>query len=173
MSLKINYPKKFLQKTNNNLVLFSDEKFNTSRLKKYISNSEINYINGLIKSIDLKKSIFVFEINSKKKIVLVSIKKNLKASQVENLGAEFFAKINQGKNSDYNIFSDSISANNEIFLSHFLHGIKLKSYEFKKYKTKKNSRLIQINVIGTKNKPSTTNQLKFKALEEGTFLLEI
>ena len=67
MSLKINYPKKFLQKTNNNLVLFSDEKFNTSRLKKYISNSEINYINDLIKSIDLKKSIFVFEINSKKK----------------------------------------------------------------------------------------------------------
>ncbi len=169
MSLKINYIKKFLKKTTNNLVFFSNEKFNTSGLKKYLLNSEINYINDLLKNVDLKKSIFVFEINSKKKIVLVSIKKNLKSSQVENLGAEFFGKINQEKNYDFNIFSDTISANNEIFLSHFLHGIKLKSYEFKKYKTKKNSKIVQINVIGTKNKPSNFNQLKFKALEEGTF----
>jgi len=50
-----------------------------------------------------------------------------------------------------------------------LLGLKLKSYEFKKYKTKKETRLISINVLGNKNKPSVQNQLKFKALEEGTF----
>ena len=48
-------------------------------------------------------------------------------------------------------------------------GLKLKSYEFNKYKTKKETRLISINVLGNKNKPSAQNQLKFKALEEGTF----
>ena len=53
------------------------------------------------------------------------------------------------------------------------HGLKLKSYEFKKYKTKKDTRSILINVVGNKNKPSVQNQLKFKALEEGTFMLEI
>ena len=47
--------------------------------------------------------------------------------------------------------------------------LKLKSYEFNKYKTKKETRLISINVLGNKNKPSVQNQLKFKALEEGTF----
>ena len=47
--------------------------------------------------------------------------------------------------------------------------MKLKSYEFKKYKTKKESRAISIVIIGNKNKPSTQSQLKFKALEEGTF----
>ena len=36
-------------------------------------------------------------------------------------------------------------------------------------KRKKIQDLISINVIGNKNKPSTKNQLKFKALEEGTF----
>ena len=54
-------------------------------------------------------------------------------------------------------------------ISHFLHGCKLKSYKFNKYKTKKETRVISLNVIGSKNKPSTQNQLKFKALEEGTF----
>ena len=32
----------------------------------------------LLKTSDLKKNIFVFEVNSKKKIILISIKKNLK-----------------------------------------------------------------------------------------------
>ena len=56
------------------------------------------------------------------------------------------------------------------FLGHFLHGLKLKSYEFKKYKTKKEIRLISINVLGSKNKPSSKDQLKFKALEGRNFL---
>ena len=51
--------------------------------------------------------------------------------------------------------------------------VKLKSYKFNKYKSKKETRLITINISGNKNKPSTQNQLKFKALEEGTFLQEI
>ena len=50
-----------------------------------------------------------------------------------------------------------------------VHGLKLKSYEFNKYKTKKETRTLSINVIGNKNKPSTKTQLKFKSLEEGIF----
>ena len=45
----------------------------------------------------------------------------------------------------------------------------MKSYEFKKYKSKKSSRLISINIFGNKNKPSAKSQLKFKAIEQGTF----
>ena len=111
----------------------------------------------------------VFELNSKKKIVLISIKKNIKLSDVENLGAELYSRINYGKNSEYSIISDSIKSNISNFLGHFLHGLKLKSYEFKKYKAKKNDRIISVSVLGNKNKPSLNDQLKFKALEEGTF----
>ena len=169
MSVKINYSKNLNSKNKSNLVLFSNEKFNTNALKKFISDSEISYVNDLLKTSDLKKKIFVYEFSSKRKIVLISIKNNLKTSDMENLGAEFYSRINNGKNSEYLIVSDSINGKNESFLGHFLHGIKLKSYEFKKYKTKKETSSIVINVTGNKNKPSLTTQLRFQALEEGTF----
>ena len=169
MTIKLNYLKKTSSKLSTNLVLFCNEKFSISTLKKYLINTEFTYINDLLKKFDLKKNLFIFEVNSKKKIVLVSIKNNLKNSDVENLGAEFYKIVNHGKNSEYLIISDSIVGEHDNFLGHFLHGIKLKSYEFKKYKTKKNTRLISINITGNKNKPSVQSQIKFKALEEGTF----
>ena len=169
MTIKINYTNKTINKLASNLVLFCDEKYSISGIKKYISSAEFSYINDLIRTIDIKKNLFIFEINSKKKIVLISIKKNLKNSDIENLGAEFHKKINSKKNNEYFVVSDSVVGKNENFLGYFLHGLKLKSYEFKKYKTKKDSKNISINVVGTKNKPSVQNQLKFKALEEGTF----
>jgi len=169
MSIKINYSKIIKGKILSNLVLFSNEKFNLSTLKSHLSNSEFSYISDLLKTIDLKKNLFVFELNSKKKIVLVSIKKDLKTSDIENLGAEFFGRINYGKNSEYIVISDSISTKYKNFLGHFLHGLKLKSYVFNKYKSKKDTRLISINIIGSKNKPLEKDKLKFKALEEGTF----
>ena len=169
MAVKINYTSKQNEDQSGNTVLFVDEKFDLRALKKSFSNNEFTYINDLLKTSDLKKNILVFEVNSKKKIILISIKKNLKTSDIENLGAEFYGRVNYGKNSSYLLYSDSIVGKDEIFLSHFLHGLKLKSYEFKKYKTKKEKRVISINVKGNKNKPSTQKQLKFKALEEGTF----
>ena len=169
MSIKLNYLKKISNKLSSNLVLFCDEKYSVNGLKKYLSNDEFSYISDLSKTIDFKKNLFVFDVNSKKKITLISIKKNIKISDVENLGAEFYKKINYGKNSEYFIISDSAVNKVDNFLGHFLHGLKLKSYEFKKYKTKKDTRSISINIIGNKNIPSNQNQLRFKALEEGTF----
>jgi len=169
MAIKINYSNKVSGKSASNLVFFTDEKFNITNLKKYISTTEFSYIKDLLKTSDLKKSIFVFEVNSKKKIILISIKKDLKSFDVENLGGEFYRYINYGKNNEHFINHESIIGKHENFTSHFLHGLKLKSYEFNKYKTKKETRLITINVLGSKNKYSVQNQLKFKALEEGIF----
>ena len=168
MSLKIKYLKaKYKQASN--VVLFSDEKFNINKLKRHFSNYEFSYVNDLLKSSDLKKNLLVFDLTSKKKIVLVSIKKNPKSSEIESLGAEFYGRINHGKNGEYFLISDSLENNKQNLLSHFLHGLKLKSYSFKKYKTKKEERDISINIIGKKNIPSAQTRLKFKALEEGTF----
>ncbi len=169
MSIKISYSKKINHKLSSNIVLFVNEKFNIAALKNFISTKEFSYINDLLKTSDLKKNIFVYEVNSKKKIVLISIKNNLKISEVENLGAEFYGRINYGKNSEYYLNSDSVVSKQNNFLGHFLHGLKLKSYSFNKYKTKKELRQISINIIGNKNKPSSQNQLKFRALEAGTF----
>lgn len=156
-------------KSPTNLVLFVDENFNTSGLKKIISNNEFSYISDLLKTSDLKKKLLFFEINSKKTIFLVSIKKDLKASDIESLGAQFHDHVNYDKKNDYFINIDSINSKIENFAAHFLHGLKLKSYEFNIYKSKKDKGLISINVIGKKNKISAQNQIRFKALEEGTF----
>ncbi len=169
MSVKINYSKIKISKSSSNLILFSNDEFRINALKKYLTNSEYNYINDLLKTSDLKKNLFIFEVNSKKKIVLLSIKKKLKSSDIEKLGAELYGRITSEKNSEYFIISDSVDTNYNNFLGYFLHGLKLKSYEFKKYKTKNKDKIISINITGNKNKPSNQTQLKFKALEEGTF----
>ena len=168
MSIQVNYKSGSLKKSSNNLILFVNDKFNVNQIKTYISNHEYSFINDLIKTCDLTKKILVFELNSKRKIILVSIKKDMKFSDMESLGAELYIRINYGKNSDYILNSDSLSVKNENLVNYLLHGLKLKSYEFKKYKTKKEKRTITINVIG-KYKPNKHIQARFDALEKGTY----
>jgi len=169
MSIKISFKKSIIRKTSSNLVLFVDEKFNTKLIKKYLSNPEFSYISDLLKTSDLKKKLLIFELSSKKKIVLISIKKNIKNYDIENLGAEFYSLISNAKSTKYFIDSDSIVSIKKDFIGHFLHGLKLKSYNFRKYKTRNEKRLININVCGKKNNTASKDQLKFRALEEGTF----
>ena len=169
MKIKINYSGKTANLTNKSTVLFCDEKFKIKNLKKNLSKTEFNYIEDLLKTRDIKKKLLIFNINSKKRISLISIKKEIKTSDIENLGAEFFNQVKKEKKGEFFILSDSVIGKNKDFLGHFLHGIKLKSYEFEKYKSKKNSNSLAINVVGSQNKPSAQSQLKFKSLEEGTF----
>ena len=169
MSVEINYKSPSSKSKATNLVLFVDQKFDIKGLKKHLSKYEFSYISDLLKNNDLKKNLLFFEINSKKTLFLISIKKDFKTSDVENLGAEFHKYINYDKKNHYLINSDTLNTDIENFVGHFLHGLKLKSYEFNKYISKKKRNIVYINVLGNKNKPSSFNQRKFKALEEGTF----
>ena len=168
MSVQINYKNNFYKKKSSNLVLFSDENFNISGLKNYITSKEQSLIKDLIKNLDIKKKILSFDISSKKKIILVSLKKNIKNFEAENLGAKFYDLFKDLKLNLFNLNSDSISNKLNNVVGHFLHGLKLKSYIFEKYKSKKNKKNILITVTG-KNKPLIKDQIKFKAIEEGTF----
>ncbi len=168
MTVKINYKSSYPKKISSNLIIFTDEKFNNTGLKKYVLNTEYLFISDLIKTKDLKKKIISFDINSKRKIILISIKKNSSISDIENLGAEFYNMFKNLKQKEYFLNSDTISVNSKNYIGYFLHGLKLKSYIFEKYKTKKNNQKILINVTG-KNKPNVKDQIKFKAIEQGTF----
>ena len=132
MSLKINYQKNLVIKSSANLVLFCNEKFTIDNFKKYLSKAEFSYIKDILKTSDIKKNLLIFEESSKRKIILLLIKKKHQSSDFENLGAEFYKRINFGKSCDYSIVSDSISNNKNEFLGYFLHGAKLKSYLFNK-----------------------------------------
>ena len=169
MSITINYSFKSGNKVPANLIYFVDEDFSLKRLEKIISSSEFSYISDLLKNSDLKKNFLVFKINSKKTIYLVSVKKNLKTSDIESLGAKFHKYIDYKKDKDYFINLDTINSRIENLAAYFLHGLKLKSYEFNLYKSKNNEKLIFINVIGSKNKITVESIIRFKALEEGIF----
>ena len=75
MSIQINYKNSGTKKPLNNLILFVEENFNISSLKKHISNVEFSYINDLLKNSDLKKNMLFFEVNSKKKYFWYLLKK--------------------------------------------------------------------------------------------------
>ena len=169
MTIKINYLNKLANKSSINHVLFVEENFNITGLRKHIAKAEFDYIKDLLKNCDLRKNLLSFKVNSKKTIFLISIKRNLETSDIENLGAEFHGYINYDKQSEYLINLNSIGSKFENFLGYFLHGLKLKSYEFNIYKSKNEKKIILINVIGKKNKKAFQNELRFKAIEEGTF----
>ena len=168
MNIKINFKKQVLGKSYVNPILFVDEKFNINGIKKHISNSEYSYISDLLNKKDDKKKIVTFDISSKKKIILISLKRNLTDSDAENLGAKCYVILNELKGAEYLVNSDTIPNGSKNIVGHFLHGIKLKSYKFEKYKTKKNKGNIFISVVG-KNVPNLKDQLKFNSIEEGTF----
>ena len=168
MNIRINFKNQVFNKSSGNLILFVDEKFNISSLKNHISSSEYTYIFDLLKTKDLKKKIITFEINSKKKIILVSINKNSSNFDAQNLGAKCYIILRESKVVENNVNTETINNKLKNLIGHFLHGMSLKSYNFEKYKTKKDKKDITINVSG-KNIPNHKDQLKFKAIEEGSF----
>ena len=168
MRVHISYNKNLSSKNSVNKVLFVDEKYKISSLKKYLTTSEFKVISDLLKSKDIKEKILSFEISSKVKIALVSLKKDIKISDLENLGAKFYNIFKSSKIKNFNIISDTAPKNKNNITGYFLHGLKLKSYNFDKYKTKKINEYLSITVSG-KNKPSSKDQIKFKAIEDGTF----
>tara|TARA_B100000575_G_scaffold209973_1_gene171095 strand:+ start:1416 stop:2870 length:1455 start_codon:yes stop_codon:yes gene_type:complete len=168
MSFKIIYKNKISKKNLQNLVLFVDEKFNISGIKRHITSPDFALISDLLKTRDEKKKILAFDISSKKKIILVSLKKNISNSDVENLGASFYDQFKNNKTNEFCLNSDTLTIQQKNISGYFAHGVKLKSYIFEKYKTKKNNKNFSLIITG-KNQISIKDQIKFKAIESGTF----
>ena len=168
MSVQINYKKALPKNNMSNIVFFVNEKFNISGLKNHIIIKEYSYIADLLKTKNTRNKIITFDINSKKKIILVALKEKLTNSDAEKLGAKFYDLFKDVKPYNYNINTDSLSNKHKNFVGSFLHGLKLKSYRFDKYKTKKNTNNISV-ILSGKHKPTSKDQIKFKAIENGTF----
>jgi len=85
MSIQIMYKNSGFKKPSINLVLFVEDIFNISGLKKHISSSDFSYLSDLLKNSDLKKNLLDFKISIKKKIILIYIKKKLKTYDMKNI----------------------------------------------------------------------------------------
>ena len=58
MSIQINYKSLYLNKNLNNFVLFVDENFNITGLRKYLSKSDYYFVDDLLKINDKKKKYY-------------------------------------------------------------------------------------------------------------------
>ena len=172
MSIKISYKKGIQEKLVKNYVLFANEDFKINGLNKLILGKQSSQINKTIKSNYSKKKEFIFfNHNSDQKIILVKIKNNQTSTENEKKGANFynFVKSNILKNLtffDVNIFETQNK--NKNFIDEFLHGIQIKSYEFNKYKTKRENSDININISFRKKIPNKLKNNRFNSLLEGT-----
>ena len=156
----------------NTLVLFVNSNFDL----KGLNNKPIyQYIDVIKKSIylnkDEKKDFLSFDINPQIKIIIIKFTKDKKIpNNNEKLGAKFFDFI-QSNSFQENLFIDSnlkfYSQSNKNFFDQFLSGMLIKSYDFDKYKTKKNNNIFHIYIYGNFKVNILRNNDKLKSLVEG------
>ena len=168
MIININYKKSISNKLTSNYAVFLNDYKNIQQLKSFFTISEINLIKEIIKNSNLKKNIISFNLNSKKKLFLIYIKKNINTYEIENLGAEFYEYIKNLFIRNLLINSLTLEKENENFISYFLHGLKLRSYEFNIYKSNVDKKLLNLYVFIKKFEKIKKDQIKFKAIEIGT-----
>ena len=166
MIIKEKYVKNIkLSKLSGAIVFFANKKFEIKNIKSLLSQSENNLIKRNLNNNNKKKEIFSFDISHNQKIIVYSSKDS--KNYFEKSGAklyEFFKKENLNK---VHLFGDTIE-NSEVnkSLHELVHGMRLKSYSFNKYLTKKNSEILNLSII-TKQKVDIKLINHFKAIENG------
>ena len=172
MSIKISYKKGIAEKSIKNYVLFSNEDFTINGLKKLsLRDSEIKINKTIISYKSKKKDIISFNIKPNQKITLIKVKKNQTATDNEKNGANFYNFAKANLLTDLTFFENNFietQNKNKSFIDEFFHGMQLKSYEFVKYKTKKESTNINIDVVFNNKTPIKKINNRFNSLLEGT-----
>jgi len=170
MIIKTNYTKNINKNQISNYALLLNNFNNLNELKSLFTKFEIKSIKEILKNLNLNKNIISFNLDPKKIFFLIKTKENLNKFEIENLGAEFYEYI---KNlSLKSLFINPLSINKDIdkesLTNYFLHGLKLKSYEFNIYKSNTKNSLLNLTVFVKNPNKINLQQKKFRAIEIGT-----
>ena len=169
MTVKYSFLNKIDLKKNRNLGLFCDENFNIIN-NDNLGLSNKSLITNLIKNNkNQKKSILTINASDKQNFILIKLKRNQKSIDNEKIGAKFYDFIKSNSITDITFIDKNFTGQKlgQFFIEEFLHGIELKSYEFKKYKSKKEAENFKINVFSKNNKFKITNSKRFNSLISG------
>ena len=171
MSVQVVYKNKGKSSNSGIIALFANEVFQVKNLLGLMSGNESSFVQKILKNKkNNKEKIISFNISEKTTVIVIAVKKDLNGHGIENLGASFFNFVKKNSLKEISIVSDSLNSKAGVdFMGSFIHGLKLKSYEFNIYKSKKNENKLLINLIGKQSTKHLKNKIKFKALEEGTF----
>ena len=77
MIIKINYKKSINYKSMLNYAVFINDNDNIQDLESFFTTSEINSIKEILKNSDLSKNITSLNLNSKKSVLILNLKKNI------------------------------------------------------------------------------------------------
>ena len=116
-----------------NLGLFCDENFNIINHDN-LGLSDKRLIANLIKNNrNQKKSILTINTSDKQNLILIKLKRNQKSIDNEKIGAKFYDYIKSNSIFDLTFIDKNFTYQKlgHLFIEEFLHGIELKSYEFK------------------------------------------
>ena len=169
MSVQVVYKNKSNTSNTGVVALFIDQ---NNKLKAHINTLKKEHFSYLSKILAKKKKntkrIFLINLDENTTAVIISLRKNEDKNELENLGAKFFDFLKENSIDKISIFRQSFDKIKSItnLFDNFVHGLKLKSYEFNTYKSKKTNKKFNIEIIG-RNEHKNLN--RFKALEEGIF----
>ena len=172
MTLKINYLDR--QKgSSKNTALFLDKESNISDFRGIfddkINNKILNFLKSNKKTQKSKIASLNLEFDQKVMIILIVNKND--SQQAEQLGSKFYDYIKGNDIDNVLILGSSFSSiKNKIKLDEFLHGAELKSYEFNLYKTKKTNKIINFNILKSKNIINEKIRTKLDAILKGVNL---
>ena len=131
------------------IIFFANKKFEVKNISNLLNSSEVNLIKKNLKNNTKKKEIFSFDVSHNQKIIIFSTKNN--KDSYEKNGAKLYEFLKNENFNKVHIYGDTIeNLNNMKCLHELIHGMKLKSYTFDKYLTKKKSEILQINIISKK-----------------------
>ena len=171
MSIKISSKTTINEKQIKNYVLFCDENFKVFGLAKTSLNKHSSFINKTISSNKLKSTKFLlFNLNSTQKIILVKLKNNQSSTENEKNGADFYNFIKKNYLTSLSILQNNQKgslAERNAFLIEFIHGVKLKSYDFNKYKSKNKNQNFDIEIETKGNFLTFDKQKRFNSLIDG------
>ena len=138
-------------------------------------NFTMNEINSLskVEIIKLKKIINfkngdsnnIFHLNLDNKIIiLIPVKKNFKINDFEILGSKLYEYLKNNSFKKVSISKNFININN---FNHFIHGLKIKSYEFNLYKGSQKKNLFLVEALINRSKTDKMNIQKLNSIEAG------
>ena len=154
MIIKDNFSKfTNISKFSGSIAFFTNEKLEVTHLKKYLNSSDHKNLTVLLKnkSKNKKKGLLSFDLNPNQKIILIPLRKNQKSNETEKSGAKLTDFLKSQGTEVIHIVSDTISLSLKLdAIYEFLHGMRLKSYSFDRYKSKKELNTLKVNIASTK-----------------------
>ena len=169
MSLKIKYLNN-QKKSSKNRAIFLTKDSKISDFKGIfdikINQKIISFLKNSTKIKDNKISSLNLDFDQKL-IIIFLVKKN-DFFQSEKIGAKFYDHSKTNEVDEITILGSNFSSvRDKIKFESFLHGAELKSYEFNLYKSKKNNKIINFNILLQKNKHDQKTKNKLNALLNG------